>query len=42
MHSEELLIHCTAQETRVAIMVNGILEDLHIERRDQRGLVGNV
>lgn len=40
--SEELLIHCSAQETRVAVMVNGILEDLHIERRAQRGLVGNV
>ena len=33
--SEELLIHCSAQETRVAVMVNGILEDLHIERRAQ-------
>ncbi len=40
--NEELLIHCSAQETRVAVMVNGILEDLHIERRAQRGLVGNV
>lgn len=39
---EALLIHCSAQETRVALMVNGILEDLHIERRAQRGLVGNV
>ena len=42
MLREELLIHCSAQETRVALMVNGILEDLHIERRAQRGLVGNV
>ena len=40
--NEVLLIHCSAQETRVAVMVNGILEDLHIERRAQRGLVGNV
>ena len=39
---EALLIHCSAQETQVALMVNGILEDLHIERRAQRGLVGNV
>ena len=42
MFREELLIHCSAQETRVALMVNGVLEDLHIERRAQRGLVGNV
>ena len=42
MLSEDLLIHCTAQETRVAIMVDGVLQDLHIERRAQRGLVGNV
>ena len=42
MHNEELFIHCSAQETRVALMVNGVLEDLHIERRAQRGLVGNV
>ena len=42
MINEELFIHCSAQETRVAVMVNGILEDLHIERRAQRGLVGNV
>lgn len=28
--SEELLIHCSAQETRVAVMVNGILEDLQV------------
>lgn len=40
--NEELFIHCSAQETRAAVMVDGILEDLHIERRAQRGLVGNV
>ena len=40
--NEQLLIHCSAQETRVALLVNGVAEDLHIERRAQRGLVGNV
>lgn len=42
MVNEELLIDCTPQETRVAVMVDGVLEDLHIERRSQRGLVCNV
>lgn len=39
---EEILINCTPREIRVAILVNGILEDLHIERTASRGLVGNV
>lgn len=39
---EEILINCTPREIRVAILVNGILEDLHIERTAFRGLVGNV
>ena len=42
MVNEELMIDCTPQETRVAVMVNGVLEDLHIERRAQRGIVCNV
>ena len=42
MVNEELLIDCTPQETRVAVMVDGVLEDLHIERRSQRGIVCNV
>ena len=39
---EEILINCTPREIRVAILVNGILEDRHIERTASRGLVGNV
>ncbi len=42
MHNEELFIHCSAEETRVALMIDGILEDLQIERRAQRGLVCNI
>ena len=42
MVNEELLIDCTPQETHVAVMVDGVLEDLHIERRSQRGIVCNV
>jgi ribonuclease G len=40
--SEEILINVTPQETRVAIMYLGAVQELHIERASQRGLVGNI
>jgi ribonuclease G len=40
--SEELLINVTPQETRVAYVENGVLQEVHIERAGKRGLVGNV
>ena len=40
--SKEILVNITPQETRVAILENGMLHDLHIERSRSRGLVGNV
>lgn len=40
--SKEILINMTPQETRVAILENGLLHDLYIERSRSRGLVGNV
>lgn len=40
--SEELLINVTPQETRVAYVENGVLQEVHIERAQRRGLVGNV
>jgi len=40
--SEEILINITPQETRVAIMLQGVVQELHIERSASRGLVGNV
>ncbi|VAW54575.1 Ribonuclease G [hydrothermal vent metagenome] len=39
---KEILINITPQETRVAILENGMLHDLYIERARSRGLVGNV
>jgi len=39
---KEILINITPQETRVAILENGMLHDLYIERSRSRGLVGNV
>jgi ribonuclease G len=40
--SEELLINITPQETRIAIVENGVLQEVHIERARKRGLVGNI
>ena len=40
--SEELLINVTPQETRVAFVENGVLQEVHIERSSRRGLVGNI
>ena len=40
--SKEILINITPQETRVAILENGMLHELYIERSRSRGLVGNV
>ena len=40
--SEELLINVTPQETRVAYVENGVLQEVHIERERKRGIVGNI
>ena len=40
--SEEILINVTPQETRVAVLYLGVVQELHIERAGSRGLVGNV
>ncbi len=40
--SEEILINVTPQETRVAVMQLGVVQDLHIERGSSRGIVSNV
>ena len=40
--AEDILINVTPQETRVAVMVNGVVQELHLERTANRGLVGNI
>ena len=40
--SEEILINITPPETRVAVIENGVLQELIIERTRQRGIVGNI
>ncbi|GMV30327.1 MAG: hypothetical protein AMXMBFR59_24520 [Rhodanobacteraceae bacterium] len=40
--SEEILINVTPRETRVAVVENGMLQEVHIERAQRRGYVGNI
>ncbi|GAB6195740.1 ribonuclease G [Lysobacter xanthus] len=40
--TEEILVNVTPRETRVAVVENGMLQELHIERGWRRGVVGNV
>ncbi|ENO89874.1 ribonuclease G [Thauera linaloolentis] len=40
--SIEFLINFTPQETRVAIIEQGVVQELHVERTASRGIVGNV
>ncbi|MBM3117379.1 ribonuclease G [Jeongeupia naejangsanensis] len=39
---EEILVNVTPQETRVATIEDGIVQDIHIERSAHLGLVGNI
>jgi len=39
---QDILINWAPQETRVAIVENGAVQELHIERALERGLVGNI
>ena len=40
--SEEILVNVTPRETRVAVVDNGVVQDLYIERTTSRGLTGNI
>lgn len=39
---QDILINWSPQETRVAIVESGAVQELHVERHLERGLVGNV
>ncbi len=39
---QDILINWSPQETRVALVENGAVQELHVERTLERGLVGNV
>ncbi|HTP94343.1 MAG TPA: hypothetical protein VMK05_00730, partial [Burkholderiales bacterium] len=40
--TEDILINVTPQETRVAVVQQGAVQELHVERTSARGLVGNI
>jgi ribonuclease G len=40
--SHDILINVTPQETRVAMLEQGVVQELHVERQSARGLVGNI
>ena len=42
MSTEDILINITPQETRVAVLLAGVAQELQVERSATRGLVGNV
>jgi ribonuclease G len=42
MANQDILINWAPQETRVAVVENGAVQELHVERTLERGIVGNV
>lgn len=40
--SEEILINVTPMETRVTLIENGMLQEVHLERLQNKGIVGNI
>jgi len=40
--TEEILINVTPQETRVAVVLQGVVQEVQVERASARGLVGNI
>jgi ribonuclease G len=40
--TEEILVNVTPQETRVAVIEQGVTQEVHVERAASRGLVGNI
>ena len=42
MVNAEILMNVTPTESRVAVVENGVLQEIFIERSNHRGLVGNI
>ena len=40
--TEEILVNVTPQETRVAVIEQGVTQEVHVERASSRGMVGNI
>jgi len=41
-NTDEVLINVTPMESRVALVENGVVQELYVERTARRGLVGNI
>ncbi len=39
---EDILVNITPQETRIALIQQGVVQELHVERTLMRGLAGNI
>ncbi len=39
---EEILVNVTAREVRAALLENGVLQEVFVERAARRGLIGNI
>ena len=39
---EQILVNITPQETRVAVLEDAVVQELHVERAASRGIVGNI
>ena len=39
---EEILINVTPSEVRAALLENGILQEVHVERASRRGVISNI
>jgi ribonuclease G len=40
--AEEILVNITPREVRIALLENGILQELHVERSLHQGIIGNI
>ena len=40
--TDEILINATSVQTRVALVESGVLQEVWVERRSHKGLVGNI
>ena len=40
--ANEIIINVTVQETRVALLEEGALAELYVERTKDRGIMGNI
>ena len=38
----EILVNATPRETRAALLENGVLQEIYVERASRRGLVSNL